>query len=140
MASRVAALEEENAKLVAEMASMKKKIMVHLKKQQSELQAKVQAAESRAAAAEAALAASSDNANAISTNDEQVSKLKAELEEERERNRKLEESTIAENTRLEAQIHQLKKVLDEESIKRDAKEELLEKELKNSQDIAQKRI
>lgn len=140
MASRVAALEEENAKLVAEMASMKKKIMVHLKKQQSELQAKVQAAESRAAAAEAALAASSDNANAISTNDEQISKLKAELEEERERNRKLEESTIAENTRLEAQIHQLKKVLDEESIKRDAKEELLEKELKNSQDIAQKRI
>lgn len=140
MASRVAVLEEENAKLVSEMASMKKKIMVHLKKQQTELQAKVQAAESRAAAAEAALAASANNANTISTDNEQVSKLKAELEEEKERNRKLEELTVAENKRLEAQIHQLKKVLDEESIKRDAKEELLEKELRNSQDIAQKRI
>lgn len=140
MTSREAALEEENAKLLAEMASMKKKIVVHLKKQQAELQAKLQAAESRAAAAETALAASSNNANPISVDNEQVSKLKAELEEEKERNRKLEESTIAENKRLEAQIHQLKKVLDEESIKRDTKEELLKEELKNSQDIAQQRI
>ncbi|KAJ7515591.1 hypothetical protein O6H91_22G019500 [Diphasiastrum complanatum] len=53
MASKEEVLQAENARLVAEMASMKKKIMVALKKQQAELQAKIQAAEQRASAAEA---------------------------------------------------------------------------------------
>eukprot|EP00249_Psilotum_nudum_P007790 c20818_g1_i1 orf=702-3656(-) len=57
MASSEEALKAENARLVAEIAFMKKKVMVALKKQQAELQAKIQAAEERALIAEAAAAA-----------------------------------------------------------------------------------
>lgn len=53
-------LKAENDRLMAEMASMKKKIKLALKKQQADLQAKIQAAEQRAAAAEEALAGSAN--------------------------------------------------------------------------------
>ncbi|GLJ46520.1 hypothetical protein SUGI_0980400 [Cryptomeria japonica] len=101
--SRVQALEEENAKLVAEMASMKKKIMVHLRKQQAELQAKVQEAEARASAAEAALA--SQTSGSV---DDEISKLKAALEMEKQRSGQLEERAFEEKEKLESQICECK--------------------------------
>lgn len=61
MTSSEEVLKAENARLVAEMASMKKKIMAALKKQQADLQAKVHAAEQRALAAETAAALAISN-------------------------------------------------------------------------------
>lgn len=80
-------LRVENARLVAEMASMKKKIMVAFKKQQAELQNKLQAAEKlrgeaeqRAAAAEAAVAAAAETNGDVPSGQFTVSELTKKLE------------------------------------------------------------
>eukprot|EP00252_Welwitschia_mirabilis_P000960 TRINITY_DN10945_c0_g1_i4.p1 TRINITY_DN10945_c0_g1~~TRINITY_DN10945_c0_g1_i4.p1 ORF type:complete len:816 (-),score=270.76 TRINITY_DN10945_c0_g1_i4:25-2472(-) len=132
--------EEERAKIVAEVtaelqAKWKKKTVNLLKRQQAEFEEKLQAVEDRANKAESALALVKANENL----ENELSKLKTELEEERVRYTNFEGAAHAEKQRLEAQLSELKVLLEESSKKKSKREDLV-KELEDNRATGQKQI